>query len=119
MICKNSVRKSHITDAQAVEEARRLARNVVQRCAMLCGGDCEQGIRRASEWFMLDESNLRTLRRRPQTLKTVSFPMLMNLRAAEAFLVDRISSIEEQAIENRRRVEELTKPPELESELVT
>jgi len=109
MVCIKSLQKMHMTDAKSVETGRKLARKVVKWMEFRCG-DTDTAIIRTAQMFFLDESNLRTLFKRPQVLKTVSHTMIANLQAADAYVDQIMGTIERAEADNQQRIEELTAP---------
>jgi hypothetical protein len=69
-----------------IEEARFLARKVVERERGRVGGDVDRAIQRASSLYGVEESALRSLRYRSRTLKFVKAHVLERLRQVDEWL---------------------------------
>lgn len=69
-----------------IEEARVLARKIVERERGHVGGDVDRAMQRAASVYGVDESALRALRYRWRTLKFVKAHVLERLRQVDEWL---------------------------------
>lgn len=83
---KNCREKTKMNAEATIEEARSLARKVVERERGHVGGDVDRAIQRASSLYGVEESALRALRYRWRTLKFVKAHVLERLRHIDQWL---------------------------------
>jgi hypothetical protein len=77
---------TNLTATATIEEARGLARKLVERERAKVGGDVDLAIHRASSLYGVDESALRSLRYRWRALTYVKAHVLERLRHIDEWL---------------------------------
>ena len=87
---QNSCRETTKMDASVtIEEARCLARKIVEHERGKCGGDVDLALHRAASLYGVEESSLRSLRYRARSLKFVKAHILERLRQIDGWLEER------------------------------